>query len=332
MGDFRALRFHALGDPVEVLAIDRIGHAPLGTGEVRIQVAAFALNRADWLFTRGEHYSLPRLPSRIGSECAGTVVAVGTDVDPALVGRRVCTVPFHNADYGVQGEFATVPQAYLAPWPEDLTAEQAAAAWMQYLTAWFALIGVADIGPGDHVLIPAASSSAGLAAIQLARRRGAGVIATTRSPDKVEMIRAVGADVVLVVGDGDDLAARILTETGGKGVRVVFDPVGGPFVAAYLDALADDARIFIYGVLSGGATELDIVRLVRHAAVVHPYSMFNHVRHPEQLARAIAWIEAEIAAGLRPVIDTVVPFDDAIQAYRRLDSQEQIGKILVGIA
>ena len=124
---FRAVMFHRLGNSQEVLALEDVPFRPLGHDEVRIKVSAFALNRADWLFCRGEHYSLPRLPSRIGSECPGTVVDVGQRVNRSLVGRRVCTVPFHNADYGVQGEYATVPQAYLAPWPDGVPATQAAA-------------------------------------------------------------------------------------------------------------------------------------------------------------------------------------------------------------
>lgn len=326
---FRAVRFHRLGNPLDVLTVDDLPFRELKADEVRIRVAAFALNRADWLFCRGEHYSLPQLPSRIGSECAGTVVAVGENVDPALIGRRVCTVPFHNAEYGVQGEFATVPQSFIAPWPSELSAVEAAATWMQYLTAYFPLIAIGNVGPSDFVLIPAASSSAGLAAVQLAKLRGAHVIATSRSTRKAGEIAAAGADTVLAMDDPVSLAERIHRVTNGRGVRIVFDPVAGPFLGEYLDALADDARIFIYGLLSGEKTELDIVRLVRHAAIVHPYSMFNHVRHPDELSAAIAFVEQAIRNGLRPRIDRVFRMDDAMGAYQRLDSHQQIGKIVV---
>lgn len=328
-GHFRAVRFHGLGNPVDVLAVEEIAATPPGDGEVTIRVDAFALNRADWLYCRGEHYSLPALPSRIGSECAGTVVAVGATVDPALVGRRVCTIPFHSSTHGVQGELATVPAAYVAPWPEELDGVEAASLWMQYLTAYFPLVEIAAVGPSDHVLIPAASSSAGLAAIQVAKLCGARVIATTRTSAKAAAIREAGADAVVALDDGESLADAVARITGGSGVRVVFDPVAGPFMADYLDALADDARIFIYGLLSGATTELDIVRLVRRAAIVHPYSVFNHVRHPAELRRGIAFVEKAVHAGLRPRIDSRFGFDEVLAAYRRLDSNDQAGKIVV---
>lgn len=328
---FRAVRFGRLGNPVDVLAIDEIAVVPPGDDEVTIRVDAFALNRADWLYCRGEHYSLPVLPSRIGSECAGMVVAVGAAVDPSLVGRRVCTVPFHSSTHGVQGEFATVPAAYVAPWPEDLDAVEAASLWMQYLTAYFPLVEVAAVGPADHVLIPAASSSAGLAAIQIAKLCGARVIATSRTGAKVAAIREAGADVVVALDGGERLADAIARITGGRGVRVVFDPVAGPFITDYVDALADDARIFLYGLLSGAPTELDIVGLVRRAAVVHPYSVFNHVRHPAELRRGIAFVEKAVRAGVRPKVDSRFGFNDVLSAYRRLDSHEQTGKIVVSL-
>lgn len=329
MDSFRAVRFGRLGNPVDVLAIDEIAVMPPDADEVVIRVDAFALNRADWLYCRGEHYSLPALPSRIGSECAGTVVAVGAAVGPALLGQRVCTVPFHSSTHGVQGELATVPAAYVAPWPEDLDAVEAASLWMQYLTAYFPLVEIAAVGPSDHVLIPAASSSAGLAAIQVAKLCGARVIATSRTSAKAAVIRDAGADAVVALDGAESLVDAIARMTDGRGVRVVFDPVAGPFMADYLDALADDARIFIYGLLSGATTELDIVRLVRRAAIVHPYSVFNHVRHPAELRRGIAFVEKAVRAGLRPRIDSAYGFDEVLAAYRRLDSHEQAGKIVV---
>jgi NADPH:quinone reductase-like Zn-dependent oxidoreductase len=115
-------------------------------------------------------------------------------------------------------------------------------------------------------------------------------------------------------------------------VRVVFDPVAGPFLDRYLDALADQALIFLYGQLSGANAELDVVRLVRRAAIVHPYSMFNHVRDPDQLQPALAFVEAAVRDGLRPRLDSVFPLDDVMAAYARLDSQQQVGKIVVSVA
>ena len=330
MTSFNAVRLHRTGNPVDVLQIDPLESRHLAPDEVCIRVQAFALNRADWLFCRGEHYTLPKLPSRLGSECAGIVERVGGLVKSVRPGDRVCTVPFDTSGYGVQGELAVVPAAYVAPWPEGLTAIEATSVWMQYLTAYFALVEVGNVGPTDHVLVPAATSSAGLGAIQLAKKCGAKVIATTRSPCKIVPIEAVGADHVIVVGDDTDLTKEILALTGGLGVRLVYDPVAGSFMRRYLGALAAHARIFIYGLLSGEPTELDIVPLVRRAAVVHPFSMFNHVRDPMQLQLGISFVLNAIrTGGLRPTIGQVFPFSRVIDAYRELDAASHFGKIVV---
>ena len=329
LGRFRAVRFHRLGPPTEVLQIDELEPVPLNAHEVRIRVSAFALNRADWLFCRGEHYSVAVLPSRLGSECAGTVVEVGSAVDQALLGSRVCTVPFDTAVYGVQGEYATTPAAFLAPWPEGLSAIEAAAIWMQYLTAYFALVEVAALGAGDYVLIPAASSSAGLAAIHVAKLLGATVIATSRSEAKLPALSAAGADYPLSLDAVQDLSGRINEISRGKGVRVVYDPVGGPFVATYLDALAMNAQILIYGVLAGVPTSFDLVPLVRKAAVIRAYSLFNHVTRRDELVRGIDFVLKAVRAGMRPIIDSEFPFDAVLDAYTRLDTHAQIGKIVV---
>jgi NADPH2:quinone reductase len=330
MTSFNAVRLHRTGNPVDVLQIDPLESRHLAPDEVCIRVQAFALNRADWLFCRGEHYTLPKLPSRLGSECAGIVERVGGLVKSVRPGDRVCTVPFDTSGYGVQGELAIVPSAYVAPWPEGLTAIEATSVWMQYLTAYFALVEVGNVVSTDYVLVPAATSSAGLGAIQLAKKCGANVIATTRSPRKIAPIEAVGADHVIVVGDDTDLTKEILALTGGLGVRLVYDPVAGSFMRRYLGALAWQARIFIYGLLSGEPTELDIVPLVRRAAVVHPFSMFNHVRDPMQLQLGISFVLNAIrTGGLRPTIGQVFPFSRVIDAYRELDAASHFGKIVV---
>lgn len=331
LGRFEALRFHRLGEPVDVLQVDCLEAAPLAEGDVRIEVAAFALNRADWLYTKGWHYSVPKLPSRIGSECAGTIVAVGAAIDRSLIGKKVCTVPFDNCTYGVQGALADVPVEFIAPWPTELSAEEAAATWMQYLTAYFALISIAEIGTSDFLFVPAASSSAGLAAIQLAKLRGATVIAGTRSPSKVDPLRAAGADHIVLTTETADLAVTLRRLSDGAGVRVVFDPIGGDFMQQYDAALGQNARIILFGLLSGEQTQLNLVPLVRANAVVYPYSMFNHVKDAKALTSAITFIEDAVEHGLRPVIDRVFEWPEVLDAYRRQDSQAQIGKIIVSM-
>src|SRR5882757_2935608 len=322
-----------IGTPAEVLRLVQVPVPEPEPGEVRIRVNAFALNRADWLYARGWHYTGPTIPSRIGSECSGVVDAVGTAVTHVAPGDRVATVPFDTSNYGVQGEFAIVPAAYVAPWPDDLTAIQATSVWMQYLTAYFALVEVSGVGSADSVLVTAASSSAGLGAIQVAKVLGARVIATTRTASKVPVIASAGADTTLVLDDSFQLSDRVLEATDGVGVNVVYDPVAGPFMRKYLGALAINARVFLYGLLSGAPTELDLVALVRRAAIVHPYSMFNHVRDPAQLRRGIDFIvEAIKGRRLVPAIGRVYSYSQTLEAYRALDSDDYYGKIVVDLS
>lgn len=326
----RVVRFKRIGGP-EVLSIEDIEKPEPGPGEVRLEVCAFALNRADCLFIRGQHYSQASLPSRIGSEAAGIVDAIGEGVSEFEPGDKVCTIPFHNDKYGVQGEFAVYPARYVAPWPERLSAVQACSVWMQYLTAYFALLEVGKAGTGDFVLIPAASSSAGLGAIQLVTDVGATAIATTRTDEKKQFILQAGAGHV-VVTEREDLARRIDEITDGAGVRLVYDPIGGSFLKSYVDALARHATIFLYGLLSGEPTVVEIVPMVRKAAVLHPYSMFNHVSDPVQLARGKNYIQERLGDGrLTPLVDRVFDFEQVVEAYQYMESNQQKGKIVVRV-
>jgi len=132
-----------------------------------------------------------------------------------------------NAGYGVNGEYALVPQYYLAPCPQNLTPDEGASIWVQYLTAYYGLYTAANIRPGDFLLNCAASSSAGIAATQLARLAGATVIGTTRGKDNIEFIQETGAQYVISTNE-DNLSERVMEITCDRGVRVIYDPVGGP--------------------------------------------------------------------------------------------------------
>lgn len=327
----KVVQFHELGGP-EVLKVEEWQAPTLQKGEVLLDVAAFALNRADILFFQGLHYSLPTLPSRLGSEASGTIVAVGEGVDRFAVGDRVSTIPFANARYGVHGEQAVMHQDFLAAWPDTLSAVEATSIWMQYLTGYYPVVDIGNAKDDDYVLVTAASSSAGLGAIEIARCTGACVIATTRSGAKSDAILSAGAHHVIAT-EKEDVAERIMEISGGKGVRVIYDAVGGSLYDRYTDALAEDAIIFLYGLLDGEPTKVDVVKMVRKNAILHPYSMFNEVRHPERLERGMAYILERLKDGrLKPRInDRIFTMDDAVDAYRYMLTGEQIGKIVVKV-
>jgi NADPH:quinone reductase-like Zn-dependent oxidoreductase len=166
IGTAKIVRFHSVGGP-EVLKVQEEPIPDPGKGEVRLNVKAIGLNRAEVMFRQGRYLESPVLPSKLGYEAAGVVAAVGPDVDKSWLGRKASTVPaFLMTHYGVYGEVAIVPVSALAVYPEKLTPEQGTSIWMQYLTAYGALIHHAHITTGDFVIITAASSSVGLAAIE----------------------------------------------------------------------------------------------------------------------------------------------------------------------
>lgn len=328
----KAVQFHELGGP-EVLKIEDWQAPVLEKGEVLMDIAAFALNRADILFFQGLHYSLPTLPSRLGSEACGTIIAVGEGVDRFAIGDKVSTIPFANARYGMHGEQALMHQDFLAPWPEELSATEATSIWMQYLTGYYPIVDIGKVGKGDFVLVTAASSSAGLGAIELANDAGGCVIATTRSGAKSDAILTAGAHHVIAT-EKEDVAERIMEISDGKGVRVIYDAVGGSLYDRYTDALAEDAIVFLYGLLDDRPAQVDVVKMVRKNAIIHPYSMFNEVRHPDRLERGMAYIVERLKDGrFKPRIDDhVFTMENAVDAYRYMLTGEQVGKIVVRVS
>ena len=330
----KVVHVEKLGGP-EHLTIRNVPLAEPGPGEVRLKVAAFALNRADILYITGQHYTELTLPSRIGSEASGMVDAVGAGVETVKVGDRVSTVPFYTKEserHGVQGEFAIVPEGYLAPWPEGFSPEEACSVWMQYLTAYYALVGVGRLSAGKSALIAAAASSAGIGAIHTAKAVGASSIATTRQPSKVDFLRKVGADHVIVTRKGVDFSLEIRRATEGRGVDLVFDPVSGSFSGDYCNGLNWEARVINYGQLDDQDPRIPILPLTRAKATFHAYSMFNHVMFPGELAEGIEFVMRHITAGrFRPVIDRVFCLDDTGDAYRHMLGNSQCGKIVVRV-
>src|SRR5438876_1151828 len=253
----RVVRFHQLGGP-EVLRVEEVEVPPPGAGEVQISVKALGLNRAESMFRSGQYLEDPKLPARLGYEAAGTVAAVGPDVKGFKVGDAVSTIPaFSLNQYGLYGDLANAPVHAVTHHPTSLSWEAAAAVWMQYLTAYGALIDIGKLSKGDTVLIPAASSSVGLAAIQIANKVDAVPVALTRGKSKRQALLDAGAAHV-IASDEQDLVKEVLGIAGGKGARVVFDPVGGPTFNKLVQATARSGIIFLYGALSTEPTPLPL--------------------------------------------------------------------------
>ena len=327
----KIVQFHELGS-ADVLRLDELPVPQPGKGEVRLRVDAFGLNRAEVVFRQGRYFFQPKLPSRIGYEASGVVEAVGEGVDAALVGQRRSTVPCFAADaYGVYGEVAIVPAYALAAYPERLTPVEGTAIWMQYLTAYGALVQHGHIGAGDFVLISAASSSVGLAAIEIVKAEGAVSIATTRTAAKKAELLSLGADHVIVTGE-EDLVARVKEISGGKGARVIFDAVAGPWVEKLAEAASHGGVIYLYGALSGTATPFPLVRSMRKSLAIQGYTLFDVVSDPAKRAVAQQYVYDKLAAGVfTPRIAKTFPLSQVADAHRYMESNEQVGKVVVTV-
>ncbi|WP_435021766.1 zinc-dependent alcohol dehydrogenase family protein [Tundrisphaera sp. TA3] len=327
----RVVRFHELGGP-EVLRIEDLDVAPPGKGEVQIAVKAIGLNRAEAMFRRGQYLEPPQFPARNGYEASGTVTAVGEGVAGFKKGEAVSTIPaFSLNQYGVYGELVNVPAHAVAHHPASLSWEEAASIWMQYLTAYGALIEVAGLGKGEAVVIPAASSSVGLASIQIANKVGAIPIAMTRGSSKRQALLDAGAAHV-IASDEQDLVREILSITGGKGARVVFDPVGGPTVAKLVKAMTHLGILFIYGALSSEPTPVPVFEVLGKSLSIRGYLLSEVTTVPEKMERGLAFVNEGLADGtLKPIIAKTFPFEQIAEAHRYMEGNEQIGKIVVTV-
>jgi NADPH:quinone reductase-like Zn-dependent oxidoreductase len=327
----RIVRFHEAGGP-EVLRIEDLPLPEPGPGEVRLRVKAIGLNRAEVMFRNNQYLYTPSFPSKLGYEASGIVEAVGEDVDTAWMGQVVSTVPAFAANkYGVYGEIAIVPFSCLATYPSKLTFEQGTSIWMQYITAYGALIHHAHIKKGDAVLITAASSSVGVAAIEVAKAEGAISIATTRSSKKKDQLMAAGADHVIVT-DEDNLVARVNEITDGKGVRVVFDPIGGPGLASLAEAASAGGIIFVYGALSPEASVYPLFSALAKSLRFQGYTLFELTTDDKLLRQATQYISGHLEKGIFvPKIDKVFSLSDIAEAHRYMERNDQIGKIVVTV-
>ncbi len=327
----KIVRFDGLGGP-EVLQIKEEPSKQPGKGEVRLKVKAVGLNRAESMFIRGQYVEHPKLPAGVGYEAAGVVEAVGPDVDKNWLGKSVAVIPaFSMNEYAMLGEEAIAPAAALGEYPAKLTAAEGAAIWMQYVTAYGALIAIAHVAKGDFVLIPAASSSVGIAAIEIAKSEGAVPIATTRKSNKKAELLSLGAHYVIATEE-EDFVARVKEITGGKGARVIFDPIAGPYLEKLGEAAAVGGIIFEYGALSMQPTPFPLFAAIVKGLSIRGYTLMEITRNPEKLPVAKKYIYDRLADGrFRPKIAKVFPFAQTIEAYKYLESNAQAGKIVITI-
>lgn len=327
----RIVRIHAYGD-ADVLQIDDLDVAPPAADEIQIAVKAIGVNRAEVMFRNHAYLQEAQFPSRLGYEAAGVVESVGASVSGFQKGDVVSVIPALDiARWGTYGEIANVPARLVVKHPEALSFEQAAAVWMQYVTAWGALVDQARLGQGDFVIVTAASSSVGLAAFQIARMVGATVIATTRTSAKRQALLDAGAHHV-VATEAEDLVAKVMEITGGAGARVVLDPVGGPSFEPLTASMARGGILLEYGALSPEPTPFPLFTVLGKSLTLKGYLYSEIVGDDAALERAKAFIIDGLNSGaLAPLIAKTFTLDQIQDAHRFLESNEQVGKVVVTV-
>lgn len=327
----RTVRFYELGGP-EVLKIEEVPVKEPGQGEVRLKMEAIALNRAEIMFRSGPYLYQPQYPSSLGYEGAGTVEAVGPAVDNVKVGDRVNVIPYFSmAEYGTYGESVIMPSYVCTPYPDNLTPIEASTVWMQYLAAYGALVQNSNVKEGDRVLITAAASSVGHAAIQIAKNAGATVIATTRSPGKKQALLDSGADHVIVTSQ-ENVATKTKELTDGQGANIILDAVLGNQLNDLIEAASQGATIYIHGFLDPTPVIPNWFPVVVKGLSLRGYTYFEVVAYPDRLARAREFIYEGLKSGkLKPAIDRTFTLDQIVEAHRYMEAGQQNGKIVVTV-
>ena len=338
----KAVRIHEYGGP-EVLKYEDIEMPVPRANEVLIRVKACALNHLDLWIRQG----LPRvksLPHILGSDISGEVVAAGELCWRVKPGQRVLLSPGLScrqcefcvsgrdnqcAQYtlfgaGVPGgnrEYMTAPEYTAIPIPDSLSFEDAAAAPLVFLTAWHMLFGRAELQAGEDVLVMAASSGVGMAAVQIAKLFHCRVIATAGGEAKMTKAMALGADHV-IDHYRDDIAVEVKRITENRGVDVVIEHVGAATFAASTASLAAGGRWVTCGITTGYDVKLDLRRLFRK----HEALLGSFMGTLGELHRVLKFV---FQGKLRPVVDRVFPMKDIAEAHRYLENKEQFGKVVV---
>ncbi len=318
-------------DGFEGLSLQECNREQPKATEVRIRIEAFALNWGDSdLMLDRYSFSFTGFPARVGMEAAGIVEEIGSDVKGLAVGDRYCTLPYFYDRQGASADTLIIDQSYVTKAPEGLTAVEASSVWMQFMTAYFPIVELAKAAPGRNILVPAGTSTAGSAALQIGRMKGATMISTTRSEANRQTLLDNGAEHVFV-DDGGDIEAFLRDVTEGVGVHASFDPVGGNFMERYANALAKNGHLYLYGGLEGTYSSPPFLAMIQNSLWFHAYSLFNYVEDPAACSRGKAFVYKALSEGtLRPNIDRIFPMEGYVDAWRYLkSSRTTYGKVVV---
>jgi NADPH:quinone reductase-like Zn-dependent oxidoreductase len=339
----KAIRFHKPGAP-DVLRVEEVRLPELKGNEVLIRVRAIALSRLDLLWREGAYFEEAEFPAKIGYDAAGVVEAVGPTVKTLKVGDRVSTFPASSLlDYAAHGETIVYPESALLVYPDSLTPVQAAAVNTGLFTAYFAFLETAHVRKHQNVVITAASSSMGIAAIQMTKALRAHSIAVTRSEAKKQDLVEAGADHLIVAGS-EDVQEMILDMTEGLGAKVIYDAVAGPGLEELVWATSRSGHVFIYGHLGAmeSETSLPLGACFLRAIKVHGgFRIFDFTGHrrlglpaqTEAVERAKKFICDGLGSKLFTAkIDRVFcGLDEYVAAHRYMETNRQTGKVVIAL-
>ncbi|CAA9313417.1 MAG: Quinone oxidoreductase [uncultured Frankineae bacterium] len=322
----RAISISTPGDP-DVLVPVEVDDPVAGPGEVLVDVVATAVNRADVLQRRGFYDPPPGASPYPGLECAGRIAVLGDGVSGWSVGDEVCAL-LAGGGYATR---VAVPAGQLLPVPAGLDLVEAAALPEVACTVWSNVFSLAALQPGEVLLVHGGTSGIGTMAVQLAARAGARVLCTVGSPDKAARAEQLGAERAIRYRD-EDFAAVVRELTGGRGADVVLDNMGATYLARNVDVLAVGGRLVVIGLQGGARAELDLGALLVKRASVHATSL--RARPAAEKAAIVAEVLGHVwpaveAGDVRPVVDRVLPLEQAAQAHRVMESSEHIGKIVL---
>lgn len=324
----KAIVFDQPGDE----SVMRLGEVPapeLAAGELRIRVAASAVNRADLLQRQGLYPPPPGASAILGLECSGEVVEVGDGVKGWSIGDRAMAL----LSGGGYAEEVVVDAGSAMPVPAAIALERAAAIPEVFLTVHLNVFMLGALPQGGSVLVHGGGSGIGTAAIQLVKKAGGRILVTAGSDEKCRRCLELGADAAVNYRDGDFVAAaKLLTE--GRGVDLVLDSIGAPYLARNLDALALGGRLVLIGLMGGASAEISLgALLVRRLQVIGSTLRARPLSEKAELVRSfLARFGGALEKGqIGPVVDRVLPLAEAAQAHRIVKASEHFGKVLLAV-
>ncbi len=322
----RAWQVQATGEPIDVLHEVEVDVPIPGPGQLRLRVAAAGIGLPDVLMCRGSYPMTPPLPFTPGQEAVGTVTAVGEGVGTPI-GTRVMTVSAFYKGHGSFAEQCLAVADTAVPVPDGLTDPEAAGFWIPHLTGWIGLVERGRIAAGEWLVVLGAAGGSGIAAVQLGAALGARVIAVVRDAEKAAFCRGLGAEAVLLNDDGP-LAPRLRAATGGHGVDVIYDPVGGALAEDAASAMARGGRLLAVGFAGGRWPVLDVGSLVvANASLV---GVFVGLHSADELEVIHAELSRLIADGrLRNAVTATVSFAELPSALQRLADRQVVGKLVM---